>query len=204
MAVFNLQRSVRLTARVPMGYQTFWGRGLAGGKSSAMRAVRLAGAATGCPLLAACGGSHSTVRAGTRCPSGQTLIVGHFDCQACVPSATARVSTVCAELRYELETIFRHNFVPQPDALKKRDGTRACGRRACRCWGGCGGHRKDRRNPQAPDDCLRGRGPQRAPRQLAPLTLWRKAPVGASAKLAIARRRGCVTPMSGPALRSPR
>ena len=55
----------------------------------------------------------------TRCPSGKTLIRGHFHFYGCVPSREARVLFVCYEAGHELADILERVFRDlQPGALQ--------------------------------------------------------------------------------------
>jgi hypothetical protein len=57
----------------------------------------------------------------THCPSGKTLIRGHFHGEGCAPTQSARVAFICAEGGYELENI-AHQTLRDPQRGTLRHG----------------------------------------------------------------------------------
>jgi hypothetical protein len=97
-----------------------------------MRFSGLVGAAITSALLLGCGSTHKSALSAqleelppvstgtTHCPSGKTLIRGHFHFEGCASTQRARVAFICAEGGYELETIVRQTLRdPQPTQLRQ-------------------------------------------------------------------------------------
>jgi hypothetical protein len=77
-------------------------------------------------LLLGCGSSQPTAHAKAPCPAGQSLVAGHFHGEYCVPSARARLATICVETRYELTGIIDRTLRdPQPAAVQNELETAA-------------------------------------------------------------------------------
>jgi hypothetical protein len=91
-----------------------------------MRVTNTGAAMVASVLMLGCGSSQPTAHTKAPCPAGQSLVTGHFHGAYCVPSARARLATICVETRYELTGIIDRTLRdPQPAAVQNELETAA-------------------------------------------------------------------------------